>query len=64
MLDNKARLDILLRMLARKNRTSVDDDINTSNRVSRGFINKLVISLNRVGIISNTEYTEALERIW
>ena len=64
MLDNKARLDILLRILARKNRTSVDDDINTSNRVSRGFINKLVISLNRVGIISNTEYTEALERIW
>ena len=66
MIDNKERFDLLLRILARKNRNSVDENINSGGAISRGkgSIHRTLYVLSKLGFLCKKSYSDMMAALW
>lgn len=66
MINAKDRLDLILRIMARKHRPNVDVDINGKQPIyqARGMIHKLLITLNRIDLLSDSNFRSIEGKLW
>lgn len=63
--NDKARLDLLFRIIARKKRRNVDEDISNINvTMSRGFIYRFARTVYELDFINLDEYSKIQGRLW